>query len=637
MRVLCLYDKKKNVCMNFVQGFNFTVCDNLLRLDVSRQLPDGFFVLDDKPDEMLINDAVTADLSKVLAVSAIIGNNGSGKTMAARNLGNMFDTGGLQSGVSVIIEKGKEVSIYGAQVFNDISDAAKRLQSLGYRVIDWRNADRVMPPYELIYYTPFCANYKLWSPTVDWRHELSPAAYFDQKTLEESSIVHPNKFSGDAYGTPLRKYNRYLQGMILEFVGDMYANGLDIGAHSSFPMPYQAIIGDERLTTVDLLENLENETAEHIVSNETLRSKCKSCLGTVVNGLKINAMPCTILLSALLLISRIVFSLDDDKFMRSDYVLFIQGIGKFGAFINKRRRVNNDSLAVTWHQTLTEAERSCAYEQITEPLGRLATNKEACSFIHWDKLSVIWKSLIKIAIDQQGDVDDDMMLCSLNDKKSRSTFIDMMLAHSQMDLGAPFINATIANVSSGELSYLAMFARLHQVMKKIGCARTTGTTSSKPKALLLFIDEAETTMHPEWQRQLVSNIIWYIEGFTRNVSAHVIFASHSPILLSDIPNGNVVYLNSHDTNVEEEASSFNTFGANIFDLYRLPFLMTEGLVGRFAAGKINGLLKKIADQLTENEGLAKINIDSDDKALLGMIGDSVINKYLGSLVESGLL
>lgn len=637
MRLLFLYDEDKRRCMNFVQGFSFSVQDNRLLLEISHQLPEGFFSLDDKPDIMRLEDALAVCHSKVLSISAIIGNNGSGKTMVARSLGDVLGCGFLHSGVCVVVEREKDIIISGTKGFDDISDAKARLQALGYRIADWRDADAIKPPCELIYYTPFCANYKLWSASMDWRHELSPAAYFDQKTIEESSIVYPNKFSRAAQESTLGKYNRYLQGIILEFIGDMYANGLDTGIHSSFPMPKQAIIGDERMTTVDLQEELENKQAEgNVVTDVMLRDKYKNYLDASVSALKINTMPCTILLAASLLISRHVFSLDDDKFRQSGFISFLQGIIQFAAYIQKRREMESESLAVTWHQFLTDSERENAYEQIAMLLKRLAKDRTACELVRWDKLSIVWQSLVKIAIEQDGDVDDDMMLCSLKDKEQRSIFIDLMLAHSQMGLGVPFINATIANISSGELSYLSMFARLHQVMKKIGCARTAGATSSKSKDILLFIDEAETTMHPGWQRQLVSNIIWYLEGFTCNVRAHVIFASHSPILLSDIPSGNVVYLNI-PAGQEESSSSFNTFGANIFDLYRMPFLMIDGPVGRFASGKINATLKKIASQLIGGKGLKKVNIEPNEKALLGMIGDPVVKKYIASLEEAGLL
>ena len=91
-------------------------------------------------------------------------------------------------------------------------------------------------------------------------------------------------------------------------------------------------------------------------------------------------------------------------------------------------------------------------------------------------------------------------------------------------------------------------------------------------------------------RQL-HNQFWYFEGFTRNVRAHVIFASHSPMLLSDLPIENVVFLD----NEYGKGGLNNTFGANIFDLYRLAFDQSNGITGEFAANKIKDALAKVAE------------------------------------------
>lgn len=188
--------------------------------------------------------------------------------------------------------------------------------------------------------------------------------------------------------------------------------------------------------------------------------------------------------------------------------------------------------------------------------------------------------------------------------------------------------------SSGEQTLLSMYSRLyHYIHRKI---YETGVESGN---MFLFLDESETALHPEWQRSLVKMAIAFLQIFFPSKKFHIFFSTHSPMLISDIPKGNIVFLggNGGEKGSIGVSELSNTFGGNIFDLYRIPFFMEQGTVGQFASGKINGLLKKIADQLTEKEELAKISIDPDDKALLGMIGDPVLNKYFESLVEAGLL
>lgn len=198
-------------------------------------------------------------------------------------------------------------------------------------------------------------------------------------------------------------------------------------------------------------------------------------------------------------------------------------------------------------------------------------------------------------------------------------------------------------MSSGELSYLMLWSRLYHQFGQ--CA------SGAVRECLVFIDEGETTLHPEWQRRLVANLIWFWDKYATDIKAHLIFASHSPILLSDIPKGNVCFLlNREDERIrnaeEEDLSNLqNTFGANIFDLYRLTFFLKDGTVGRFAQGKIDDLLSRIGTRFnsTVASGDRKINesfknrigrLSKNDVVLTSIIGDPFVASYLKRRFES---
>lgn len=198
-------------------------------------------------------------------------------------------------------------------------------------------------------------------------------------------------------------------------------------------------------------------------------------------------------------------------------------------------------------------------------------------------------------------------------------------------------------MSSGELSYLMLWSRLYHQFGR--CKPGAG------KECLVFVDEGETTLHPEWQRRLVANMIWFFGKFGADIRVHLMFASHSPILLSDIPKGNVCFLlNREDEairNAEEEDLSNlqNTFGANIFDLYRLTFFLKDGTLGLFAQGKIDDLLSRIRTRfnLTATSGDRKVNeslksrvgrLSKNDVVLTSIIGDPFVSSYLKRRFES---
>lgn len=170
-------------------------------------------------------------------------------------------------------------------------------------------------------------------------------------------------------------------------------------------------------------------------------------------------------------------------------------------------------------------------------------------------------------------------------------------------------------LSSGEMAFLGMWGRLYQFFKE------KETNARENYHAIVYLDESETALHPEWQRKLVWYTIWFMEHFAKHARVHIVYATHSPILLSDIPIGNVHFLKGvHDHKFrqrEDLRRLHNTFAANVYDLYRLSFFMQEGTMGRFAYDKVNGLIK----------GTASLGSKAREDQI-SLIGDKMIRRYL---------
>ena len=202
---------------------------------------------------------------------------------------------------------------------------------------------------------------------------------------------------------------------------------------------------------------------------------------------------------------------------------------------------------------------------------------------------------------------------SVNDKRYDS-FIMLVGAHAHLKIIDDFLEMSCdPPMSSGEWAYLAMLSRIYSQIK---------LTEDKP--IVLFLDEIETTLHPLWQRGLVKVLIQFFETFFPSVVVHIIFASHSPMLLSDIPKSNVVFLMKDRDQYsilamkDDLERSSKTFGANICVLYESSYFLDEGPIGAFALDKIK---RVIADGAIEPR-LA----DRDD--VVKCIGDPVIRHYI---------
>lgn len=171
------------------------------------------------------------------------------------------------------------------------------------------------------------------------------------------------------------------------------------------------------------------------------------------------------------------------------------------------------------------------------------------------------------------------------------------------------------NISSGEFYFLNLYTNLygdeHQQLLKIN-------DNYSQKNILLIFDEADMLLHPRWQQQYVKNLTNFITSIAdKRVSIHILIATHSPILLSDFPRENVLYLR----NKKVINKSNKTFGCNIHKMFLDSFFLDEnGMIGEFAYNKINFLANKISDPNVEP--------DKNDLKIIEYIGDNIIKNQL---------
>lgn len=631
MKLLYFCDENPNkgslVEYNFVAGFKFKLRGDELTLDSGQDLPPQFFSLRDLPAETQIRDACCMSESVVESISAIIGRNGTGKTNMARCLSGCFNSYVPVRQWMLISVNDTSVGIYGSMKDVEIGSVEKRLRENELEVKDFRRVGKTVEmPYEFIYYTPFCAPEKVMPNGVEHVYDLSPADFFSKKESKTLGVLTAPDTAIKDYSTSLAKYEQRLQEEMVFFLHDCYANGLDGTEHGSFALPRRAIISDDRMLMLELKKKFKEEVERWLKGSVRGREySYKLGMGFANAFVTLPAM-CFAILDVLLLVldekrrgmqRRDQLDCGLEQFAHSCFMAVENAISA-GKQSQKYDPKIHDDRGKIWWRILTEEQKEACYREISNSLDELARDGRACKLIKWDQLSIVWKCIVKIATRYQGEVDDDMLLCSFEHREEYENFVELMVAYSKLELQRPFLRIMMDGMSSGEMAYLSMFARLHYCIKNLKYVRRVGNNVRKdPLHLLLFLDEAETTMHPEWQRQLVSNIIWYIEGFTSNVRAHVIFASHSPLLLSDIPSSNVVYLDDPPRDGRDRLR--NTFGSNIYDLFRLSFGMSRGVLGGLADKKLELLLQR----KKENGKL-----DGDDLKLAELFGDELIHEFL---------
>lgn len=119
----------------------------------------------------------------------------------------------------------------------------------------------------------------------------------------------------------------------------------------------------------------------------------------------------------------------------------------------------------------------------------------------------------------------------------------------------------------------------------------------------VVMEEIELYFHPELQRTYIKNLL---EGIKQiqipNIkSVHICFVTHSPFVLSDIPSRNILALKINDADVVEKAH-LSTFGANIHDILKDSFFLTNGSIGTYAEFIIKSIIQEMEE--AKNKGVA---------------------------------
>lgn len=146
-----------------------------------------------------------------------------------------------------------------------------------------------------------------------------------------------------------------------------------------------------------------------------------------------------------------------------------------------------------------------------------------------------------------------------------------------------------------------------------------------PKTLFLFWDEADAGFHPDWQRQMIANFCNAVSEIFRgrNMRVQIFATTHSPLMLSDVPSDNVVYIQKGKGQLIVRQGGLQTFGQNLYNILKDGFFLREGTIGPMAKESIDMVLayeelifryikKKPANKLFKKEFAAKFRISSAD-------------------------
>lgn len=172
-------------------------------------------------------------------------------------------------------------------------------------------------------------------------------------------------------------------------------------------------------------------------------------------------------------------------------------------------------------------------------------------------------------------------------------------------------------LSSGEKQFTFFITTILYHLRNIESAHKSRTNRKKFENINLVFEEIELYFHPEMQRRLIDDIITSLRSmnYKHIKNINICLITHSPIILSDIPTSNGLFLkDGKQENIIEQ-----TFASNIYSLFRNAFFIEGAPIGEFAVNKITQLCKKIENKnLSDSELLKEIN----------QIGDPIIKSQV---------
>lgn len=146
----------------------------------------------------------------------------------------------------------------------------------------------------------------------------------------------------------------------------------------------------------------------------------------------------------------------------------------------------------------------------------------------------------------------------------------------------------LSQISAGQLQYVHTMSNIVYHIENLLSIKEKSRV--KYHCVNIMMDEIELCYHPEYQRTFVYELVNTIKRLKLNEKCgiNILMSTHSPFVLSDIPQSNVLYIDE-GKDVSKERG-INTFAANVNELLNRSFFLSNGFMGEFAKEKIVSLI-----------------------------------------------
>ncbi len=494
------YSILKNIGLSFDHRFSFTISGSTLLIKKNTALPDNFWE------------------NGIYSLTAIVGNNGCGKTTALLFMKSLFVKGATpqnKTKVIIVYEKEEELYIYNTTDINiKVNHKSTKTQHLSS-----------IEPIETLYYSGHFRPYNGLEEEIQWAgSDEASDAWLLIRDLQDYSNVDTLHLTEPIYSHLLAYYaqNNYRICEILALKG---LNNILKSVRLPKFVQFAPNKGGWQAIKLDRTELYKNINLPNIrVSSTTNKGKT---------------------LEKLIYYS-ITNLIAEEKGKRSELVTFMKKWMEFKKSENVITSFENSIEILKASEDTLESLNATL--EVVRKLVDICDYDESCGVFYID-------------VQKNGDNLRKMM-----DDVIRSGFF---LTAKYFDIIYSHTLGENARLSSGELELLNLLSRLYY---GITIAPQKHSDNASPQ--LLLIDEAEIGFHPDWQRQYV-NVLNEFMKYMRvqaGTDFQIVLTTHSPIILSDFPSCCVNYLKREEEETTQDFNEPETFSTNVFNLYSRAFL-----------------------------------------------------------------
>lgn len=251
---------------------------------------------------------------------------------------------------------------------------------------------------------------------------------------------------------------------------------------------------------------------------------------------------------------------------------------------------------------------------------------------------------------------EDALIFNIKNNETKLLFDELIFSYKYVLKSFPKSPVTISlldfipnkKLSTGEKAILDFYSSIYSYIEI-----NKESLHLNYEYFLLLLDEPDLGFHPLWKKKFIKAITTTLPILFSKMTPHkydgedyvkvgenpiiqILFTTHDPLTLSDIPNNAVVYIKK-----DEQYSSIlpndhidrpqKTFGANITNLLADSFFIENGLIGEFAKTKIEETINWI-NQNKPHKTIDEVELEYY-KSVIELIDEKIVRLKLSEMLS----